>query len=257
MYAAVQSWTSINPDYDYYFFNKDERRALIEEYFDARVLKAYDKLELGALRADLWRYCGLFLHGGVYADIDFVSLVPLREVLQSHDEFVTANAHAPAQALVNGFIAAIPQHPFLEAAIHRAVDNVLSDARKQPMALTGPLCFGEAVNVVLGRDPSTRFDDGDHVHNNISFRLLSKVHAKEQHRHRVVDGSRTIFMCKYADYEDDLRAFGLEHWQASIARERRGHLSHWFGAMVRRIRRLGRKLLPLRTRADGRRSDPS
>ena len=126
----------------------------------------------------------------------------------------------------------------MEEAIRRTVDNVLTDALKQPMALTGPICFGESVNVALGREVSTRFDDGDHLVNGLSFRLLSKGHTKHRDQHSVVDGSRTLFMCKYVGYESDLRAVGLEHWQSNVAREKRVHISHWYGALVRRFRRL-------------------
>ena len=119
---------------------------------------------LGALRADLWRYCALFLHGGVYANVDFIGLVPLREILRGPEDFVTANAHAPPQALLNGFIASAPRHPFMEEAIRRSVDNILNNPQKQPMALTGPVCLGEAVNVALSTPVTTRpSEDGDQV----------------------------------------------------------------------------------------------
>jgi mannosyltransferase OCH1-like enzyme len=34
------------------------------------VLEAFDALVAGAFKADLFRYCVLFIHGGVYADVD-------------------------------------------------------------------------------------------------------------------------------------------------------------------------------------------
>lgn len=244
MYEATRSWIRENPDYDYWFFDDEDRRELIREHFDDDVSRAYEKLEFGALRADLWRYCALYVHGGVYADVDFVCLSPLREVFRPSDEFVTSNAHAPAHALLNGFIASVPGHPFLEQAIRRAVENVFSDTPKQPMAVTGPICFGEAVNLALGRDATTPFDDGTHLINGVSFRLLIKVHAKDRSEHRVADGHRTVLQCKYPGYESDLRAVGLEHWQARVARQRRSHISHWYGAFTRRVQRLRRRIRP-------------
>lgn len=39
-------------------------------HFPAEVKEAYDDLIPGAFKADLFRYCVLFIYGGVYADID-------------------------------------------------------------------------------------------------------------------------------------------------------------------------------------------
>ena len=57
------------PGFEHHLFDDEDCRDMIEKNFDPTVLVAYDKLIPGAFKADLWRYCVLYLHGGVYLDI--------------------------------------------------------------------------------------------------------------------------------------------------------------------------------------------
>ena len=83
MYEAVQSWIEHNPGFEYRFFDDDAQAAFIRDNFDPDVFSAYQKIEGGAFRADLWRYCVLWIHGGVYADIDTVCRSDLTPELAS------------------------------------------------------------------------------------------------------------------------------------------------------------------------------
>lgn len=233
MYEASLSWITQNPEYDYTFFDDKSCRDLIEMNFDSRVLRAYDQIHRGALKADLWRYCALFLHGGVYADIDTVCLSSLGRAVESLDTFITAKASSPRQALFNAFIATTPRHPFMDAAIDRAVNNILSNLGRGPKALTGPTCLGEAINGVLGRRVDAPFKDGRRTINDLSIRVLTKIHSADSGKRRVVIGPEVLFYCKYQGYETDLQAAGTEHWHPTVYRRVR-----WLIAARRRYRRL-------------------
>ena len=58
----------INPLFTHYVFSDNDRRLFIEQHFDTTVLHAYDSLIPGAYKADLWRYCVLYINGGIYLD---------------------------------------------------------------------------------------------------------------------------------------------------------------------------------------------
>jgi len=65
----------LGPSIEYRFYNDDDCRNYIKNHFHADVLKAYDMLDpvySGAMRADLWRYCVMYHHGGLYLDIKSV-----------------------------------------------------------------------------------------------------------------------------------------------------------------------------------------
>jgi len=59
----------LNPDWNYKFYSRDDRRRVIAEHFDARILAAFDKLPTSTASADLFRNCVLFVYGGAYFDI--------------------------------------------------------------------------------------------------------------------------------------------------------------------------------------------
>lgn len=62
-----------NPEFTHHLYDDEDCRNFIKTNFDSDVLEAYDTLIPGAYKADLWRYCVLYTHGGIYLDIKFKS----------------------------------------------------------------------------------------------------------------------------------------------------------------------------------------
>ena len=58
-----------NPEMQYFLFDDDMCRTFINKHFGKRVVLAFDSLIPGAYKADLWRYCVLYIYGGMYIDI--------------------------------------------------------------------------------------------------------------------------------------------------------------------------------------------
>ena len=44
-------------------------RDFIAKHFSEEVVYTFDKLKPGAYKADLWRYCVMYITGGIYLDI--------------------------------------------------------------------------------------------------------------------------------------------------------------------------------------------
>ena len=78
----------MNPEYNYMFVTDDSGRELIKNNFDANILGAFDKLKLGAAKADFIRYCILYLFGGVYIDLDSKIKCDLKTFIKDEDEFI-------------------------------------------------------------------------------------------------------------------------------------------------------------------------
>ena len=51
-----------NPEFTHYLYDDDMCRNFIKENFDKSILYTYDKLKAGAYKADLFRYCILYIH---------------------------------------------------------------------------------------------------------------------------------------------------------------------------------------------------
>lgn len=229
MYRAARSWLDLNPSYEYRFFNDEGQREFIAEHFGPDMERCYEALPAGAFRADLWRYCELYVNGGVYVDLDTVCRTPLDGLLRKGDEFVVAHDIEKIY-LFNAFICCTPGHPFLKNAIEYARERILSGGFQQrlernpqvPYWIVGPGGLAAAINLTLGRPESTSFNAGRHRVAGFSFRIMRKIHEEEYHLRRIMDASRTVIMCKYPGYLEDLVRAGGSHWETGAVDSRAG-----------------------------------
>lgn len=67
-------------DFDIYIYDDRDGLRFLERNFDSTVVDKYNALS-GAHKADLLRYCLLYIHGGVYMDIKTELIRPLSELL--------------------------------------------------------------------------------------------------------------------------------------------------------------------------------
>jgi len=74
MRKCVEKLKDENPNYKYYLYDDNECREFIKQNFSDDVVNAFDKLKPGAYKADLWRYCILYINGGIYLDIKYQSV---------------------------------------------------------------------------------------------------------------------------------------------------------------------------------------
>lgn len=244
LHAAAMSWVERNPGFAYRFFDDEDARAFVARHFDERALAAYDRTPPGAFRADFWRYCVLFVEGGIYIDIDSICECDLAAVLGSEDTFVSARAGNLDWAIYNGFVCTVPGHPFLRRAIERATDLILDVPEGEffdGYTLVGPGTLGAAVNEVLGRRPRTphvigRTDLAGH-----SYRLFRKVARSPERSGHLLDGETLVLWTEYPEYRDDIASTGSVHWTSTL--KRRGLIERAFRKGRRLVRRIGRRLV--------------
>lgn len=122
---------ALNPEYAYLFFTPSERRYFISCHFPEKVLTAYDTLVPGAFQADLFRYCALYILGGVYMDYKIIPIRPLRFIIHDEDEIVLCadyertNSLHLVTSILNSFIATVPKRSFFLHLINECVYNIL------------------------------------------------------------------------------------------------------------------------------------
>lgn len=92
----------------------------LQQHFSPQVVELWHKLPLGAFRADLWRYCTLYVYGGVYQDVKIEWLVPLRTVVPdlSRGVCTTVRSIIPG-SIFQGLLAAPPRRPIFLALVHK------------------------------------------------------------------------------------------------------------------------------------------
>jgi mannosyltransferase OCH1-like enzyme len=79
--VLMRTWAD-DPAFDYHRFNAETADAFIEANFDGRTLAAYRKCAVPAMQADYFRYCALYVHGGVYVDADTENSKRLPEIFE-------------------------------------------------------------------------------------------------------------------------------------------------------------------------------
>ena len=177
----IDSWKKNNPDYEYLLFDKDERSLFIKNNFNDNVYETYNLIVPGANKADLFRYCYLYINGGVYVDIDTLCIGKLDNILLSEINLAVlidfnSNPFEGKHNLACGFIASIPKHPALLNSINFIVHNVKNNIIFQSkLDFTGPGILGRAVNSYIGIEETSSFIGKEGIYNHIYFLKFQKV----------------------------------------------------------------------------------
>lgn len=231
----------INPEYQYQFFDDVACRDFIRNHCPPDVLDAFDTLQPGAFKADLWRYCVLYQTGGLYLDLSVKPLKSFRSWLKPEHEFLSVIDIPKVQGFVwNGFMACRPKHPFLKQAIDGIIHNVKTKYYSEPvlwttsdklrsyqqnleaeiqlenlacLAITGPLLLAKSINQVIGLDPKSQFRYGDNLDEKsgqfpFNMLRLTDTHISYHHQH--------VLDYRKCDIIKDMYGKGTDNYSAAV-----------------------------------------
>jgi len=162
MKDTVELFKSQNPEFTHYLFDDNDCREFIKYNFDSDVLNAYDSLISGAYKADLWRLCVLYIHGGIYADIKIscVNKFKLSKLIYN-SHFVKDR---PKNSIYNAFIVSNKRNLFLYKGIRQIVENVQNKYYgSSSLSPTGPIMLGSIIkkyNLNVNIDLNHHLDGG-------------------------------------------------------------------------------------------------
>jgi mannosyltransferase OCH1-like enzyme len=141
MRERVELLKAQNPRFNHHLYDDNDCREFIKTHFKPDVLNAYDRLIPGAYKADLWRCCVLFIHGGIYMDIKFCCVNGFRLIeLTETEHFVKDRPH---NSIYNALMACKKGNLFLFKCIRRIVKNVENKFYgNTPLSPTGPEMLG-------------------------------------------------------------------------------------------------------------------
>lgn len=197
------------PDFDYTLYNNDMIVSLLEENFDKEILNSYHKLKPFAYKADLARYCILYLYGGLYVDLNIL-FTSRHKWIEELDFFAFRDMDATSDnytSMYNGLIWSKPNSPVLKTAIDLTVKNCKNNFYgKTPSHPTGPVVLGQAVCA--------------HLHklniqgNSGYFTCITKKDPNNPRWAFVTDDGFTMAAWKYKNNIDllDSKTIGYERW---------------------------------------------
>ena len=106
--------------FEHIIYDDNSALSFLDEFYSKDVVNAFNKLQNGAHKADLLRYCLLYIYGGIYLDIKTELITPLTDLFYSNSniDIYVVLMHAK-NGIYNGVIAAKPQNKiFLQLIDH-------------------------------------------------------------------------------------------------------------------------------------------
>ena len=196
MNACVQKLKQQNPEFKYTLYDDEDCIRFIQEHFETEVLDAFHRLIPGAYKADLWRYCVLYIHGGIYLDIKFecvkgFRLIELTDkphyVMDRQKDPKTNAAFAePGKILVyNGCMVSPARNPVLKKCIDEIVENVHKEEYGfNPLYPTGPGLLGGVLGSSSDIDLTFSDDEQFIVYQNKNILKKYPEYREEQSKTR-------------------------------------------------------------------------
>lgn len=152
----MASWDEFNPGLTRHLFSDRMAQAYLAKRHAAAVLAAYRRAVEPAQKADIFRLAWLAAEGGIYADADDRCIAPLAGILPAGAAFVSYQEDHGT--LGNNFIACVPGHPVVGAALRAAVMAINRGDTDVLWLSTGPAlltrCFAGFLAARAGEVPA-------------------------------------------------------------------------------------------------------
>jgi mannosyltransferase OCH1-like enzyme len=181
-----------NPKIKFHLFDEEDCCRFISENFDAEVLDAYDRLIPCAYKADLWRYCVLYINGGIYMDIKYQCANGFKFISLTEKEHFVKDR--PESCVYNALIVSLPKNEILLKCIQKIVENVKNNYYgNNALYPTGPGLLGSFLNdqhinqlnmYFTETKVENRINEFYIVYNDITILKYYKGYREEQSRYQ-------------------------------------------------------------------------
>ncbi|MEP7195415.1 MAG: glycosyltransferase [Saprospiraceae bacterium] len=146
-----------NKEYDYQFYDDSRVDKFIEEGYGQEVFQLFKKINIGAAKADFFRYAVLYKKGGIYLDIDSLLSKKLDTFILPTDKAIISfekNMEFYCQwALVYE-----AEHPFLRKTLDIVIDNLQENKYPNNVhMMTGPGAYSYAIKECLKESSNVPF----------------------------------------------------------------------------------------------------
>jgi mannosyltransferase OCH1-like enzyme len=197
-----------NPEFNHYLYDENECREFIQQHFDQDVVDAYNSLIPCSYKSDLWRFCILYINGGIYYDIKFRCLNGFKFIALTESEMFVRDMQE--DCVLTGLIISKSGNEILKKCIDQIVVNVQTRFYgKNPLYPTGPGLLGtfftkEEQQNLISYFNSHQFDDFKLFYifynngiilqfNNNTYRNEQKEYQKNLHYHELWHNNNIYF----------------------------------------------------------------
>ena len=180
-----------NPEFTHYLYDENDCREFIKNNFPIDVYNSYNKLIPCAYKADLWRYCVLYINGGIYIDIKYNSTNGFKFIALTEKEHFVRDIQE--KSVYNALIVTLPKNEILLKCINQIVENVKNRYYgENPLYITGPALLG-------------RFFENEEINNMELYHQYSVIENKLNEYYIVYNGR--IILKFFNEYRDEQSKF--------------------------------------------------
>lgn len=180
--SIIESTNNIkinNPEFNYYLYDEYECREFINKNFSDEIKEVYDILAPSAYKTDMWRYCILYLNGGIYLDSKFCVLNNFKLInLLKHEIFCQEikDVENNVLSVYNGIIITKPKNDILYQCILQICENVKNNFYgNSSLDPTGPVMMKQFISDQILLDSDLKFLTSDNAILYQDFPIL-KIH---------------------------------------------------------------------------------
>lgn len=146
-----------NKDYRYEFYDDERICTFLAKEYGQDILDTYNRLNIGAAKADFFRYAILYKKGGVYLDIDAYVPGRLADIIRPDDCAVISREGFP-DLFVQWALIYEAGHPFLKRTLDIVVKNIKENSFPGSVHwMTGPTAYSKAILAVMAEQPDTPY----------------------------------------------------------------------------------------------------
>jgi len=193
MYSTVLHNINNNPEFNFYIYDDNACIDFIKNHFDSDVLYVYNNLKPGAYKADLFRYCILYIYGGVYMDIKFILHKKLKYLIMKYNYIFVCDLQTDKTCkggCFNGFIISAKNNNIFIDCIKQIVINYKNNYfGLNSLYPTGPCLLG---NIIQTNYPF------------INYKLYVVF---KPDGYTINDDENNIIISQYPQYRSDLYYF--------------------------------------------------
>ena len=207
MNKNFQKLISDNPRLTFHLYDEDDCREFIGKHFKPDVLVAYNSLIPCSYKSDLWRFCVLFINGGIYLDIKFECFNNFKLISLTEREYFVRDIDYPG--ILTGLIISKPCNPILYYCIRQIVNNVNNKYYGlNPLYPTGPCLLGSYFTREQREKLEIYFD-------------TSYYNGKKIYYITYNDGTKDVIILKiYHEYRDEQKIYQKKPYYADLWRQK-------------------------------------
>lgn len=213
MFQNVQRNRNLNNDCSSLYFDDMDCNIFMNTYCKGKILDVYEKLIPGAFKCDIFRLAVLYYIGGCYMDISMKGVAKVTDIVSGILENDTSKHQmilcddVDHMAIYQAFIITTPRNPILMKVLEKICDRILLRLNKttDPLAVSGPIAFGQELNLILGRKKNAAYDSNIRVDNANIFIARHTPDPSDPTKSKIFSRETGEIWCytKYDDYDKD------------------------------------------------------